>query len=183
MNAVTKALFLDRDGVINIDRGYVYKASECIFIDGIFDLVRRARTAGFMTIIVTNQSGIGRGLYTEADFMEFMAWMCGKFSAAGAPIDDVLFCPHHPHAEIEEYRRNCPSRKPAPGMIIRALRRHALNAAQCIMIGDRDTDMQAARDAGIGRKFRLTPDPYEIVADSLDYQLINSLSVVKIEKP
>lgn len=147
------ALFLDRDGVINVDKDYVHKAEDTEFISGIFELVKRANGAGYKVIIITNQAGIGRGYYTETTFHEYMDWMKAEFTARGASIDGVYYCPHHPEHGVGEYKQTCTCRKPAPGMILRAIKEQDIDPTKSIMLGDRPTDIEAAKAAGIGRQF------------------------------
>ena len=144
-----KALFLDRDGVINVDKGYVYKQKDIKFVDGIFELCKHAQSLGYKIIIVTNQSGIGRGLYTESDFHTLMNWMSEQFSNHGVTIDETYFCPNHPEHGEGSYKIDCDDRKPKPGMLLKAKEAFNLNMNACIMIGDKDKDMQAAKAAGI----------------------------------
>ena len=144
-----KALFLDRDGVINVDYGYVYKVSAFDFMDGIFDLVKRANEQGYKVIVVTNQSGIGRGMYTESDLAELSQWMVLKFAQHGAIIDDVLYCPHHPKAELKKYKKVCECRKPNPGMFNTAAAQHNISLTNSIMVGDKLSDVEAAIKAGL----------------------------------
>jgi D-glycero-D-manno-heptose 1,7-bisphosphate phosphatase len=146
---MNKALFLDRDGVINVNHGYVYKNSEFDFIDGIFDLVKRANVLDYKVIIVTNQSGIGRGMYTESDFQALSAWMCSQFELHGASIDDVFFCPHHPEAKLAQYKQVCACRKPSPGMLLNAAEKHDIRLSESIMVGDKISDVEAANNAGL----------------------------------
>ncbi|MDB5374957.1 MAG: family hydrolase [Belnapia sp.] len=155
------ALFLDRDGVINLDHGYVHRAEQVDFVPGIFDLGRAAVARGMPLVVVTNQAGIGRGLYTEADFHRLMDWMRGIFAAAGAPILAVEFCPDHPQHGLGGYRRENPRRKPGPGMILDAAAAHGLDLAGSVLVGDRATDAEAARRAGIGAPVLVTEDPAE----------------------
>ena len=115
-----KALFLDRDGIINQDHGYVFKSSDFQFVDGVFELCRRFSKAGFKIIVVTNQSGIGRGFYTEQDFHELTDWMKAQFFNQNVVIDDVYFCPHHPLKGLGKYKTHCQCRKPQPGMLLQA---------------------------------------------------------------
>ncbi len=147
---MNKALFLDRDGVINVNHGYVHLASDFEFIHGIFELVQRANEQGYKVIVVTNQSGIGRGMYTETDFELLSAWMVSQFANKNAVIDDVLFCPHHPQAKLEQYRQVCECRKPMPGMLTTAAAKHDINLASSMMVGDKLSDIEAAINAGLG---------------------------------
>jgi D-glycero-D-manno-heptose 1,7-bisphosphate phosphatase len=146
-----KALFLDRDGVINVDFGYVHRPDQVEFIDGIFDLCRAARAHGFLIVVVTNQAGIARGLYSEAAFHDFTAWMREQFVAAGAPIDGVYHCPHHPEHGQGAYLQHCGCRKPEPGLFVSALRDLAIDPTASVMIGDKTSDLEAARRAGVAR--------------------------------
>jgi D-glycero-D-manno-heptose 1,7-bisphosphate phosphatase len=169
---LAKALFLDRDGVVNRDTGYVHRIEDFVFVPPIFDLARRARGAGFRLVVVTNQAGIARGLYTEAQFMALTEWMKGRFAAEGAPLDAVYHCPYHPTAGIGRYRRDHAWRKPRPGMILEAERRLKLDLPGSILIGDRETDIEAARNAGVGTAVLLAPaPPAETRADRVEPDL------------
>lgn len=145
-----RALFLDRDGVINHDDGYTSRAEDFKFIEGIFDLCRAAKRSGYLLIVVTNQAGIGRGYYSEQDFLALTAWMCERFEAKGAPITEVFFCPDHPEHGIGPYSKDSFDRKPNPGMLLRAAEKYRISLQDSIMIGDKDKDMQAAERAGVG---------------------------------
>lgn len=151
------ALFLDRDGVINVDHGYVIKVEDFEFIDGIFKLCASAKRAGFLVIVVTNQAGIGRGYYSELDFKTVTKWMCDQFAAVGADIDGVYHCPYHPEHGIGKYKRDSPCRKPAPGMLLDAAREHSIDMARSILVGDKVSDIQAALAAGVGHRFLFDP--------------------------
>lgn len=155
------ALFLDRDGVINLDHGYVHRREQVDFIPGIFDLGRAAAARGMPLVVVTNQAGIGRGLYTEADFHRLMDWMRGVFAEQGAPLLAVEFCPDHPQHGLGDYRRENARRKPGPGMILDAAAAHGLELAGSVLVGDRATDAEAARRAGLGTAVLVTGDPAE----------------------
>ena len=155
------ALFLDRDGVINADRGFVARREDFVWQDGIFDLVRRALARGLVPVIVTNQSGIGRGLYSCEDFATLTTWMLACFAAQAAPIARVYHCPYHPEAIIPRFRQSHPWRKPAPGMLLAAARDLDLDLARSIMIGDRWSDVGAAVAAGIGRIVLVGPHAQE----------------------
>lgn len=149
-----RALFLDRDGVINEDHGFVHRVEDFHFRPGIFDLCRAARLRGMALVVVTNQSGLGRGLYSEADFALLTAWMCARFAAEGAALDRVEHCP-----DILPSRR----RKPGPGMILDAAAALGLDLAESVMAGDRQTDMAAAKAAGIGVRILFPRDAAEVL--------------------
>ncbi|MBR0649981.1 HAD family hydrolase [Roseomonas terrae] len=155
------ALFLDRDGVINDDSGYVYRIEDFRFRDGIFDLCAAAQAAGLSLVVVTNQAGIGRGYYTEADFHRLTEWMLAQFRDRGIALAGVEFCPDHPDHGIGAYRRDNPRRKPGPGMILDACARMRIDARSSLMIGDRATDMLAGRAAGIGTLILIPADRAE----------------------
>jgi len=144
-----RALFLDRDGVLNVDHGYVGTRERFTWTDGALDALRLATEAGWHVFIVTNQSGIARGFYTEADVQALLDWMADQVRMAGATIDDVRFCPYHPNAKVEAYRRAHSWRKPEPGMLLDLMRAWDVDPERAIMIGDQQTDMAAANAAGI----------------------------------
>jgi D-glycero-D-manno-heptose 1,7-bisphosphate phosphatase len=158
VTAQASALFLDRDGVINVDRGYVHRVEDFVFVPGIFDLARCAvQELGWRLIVATNQSGIGRGYFDEAAFQALTAWMCERFRAEGAPITRVYHCPYHPEAGIGAYRQDHPWRKPQPGMILQAAKDFALDLPHSALVGDKPDDMEAAAAAGVGWPIRLDP--------------------------
>ena len=150
-----RALFLDRDGVINRDDGYVHRKQDVHFIEGIFPLTAAAVARGFLPIVVTNQSGIGRGYYDERQFRRLMRWMKREFLRRRAPLAAVYFCPYHPEHGIGRYRRDSPLRKPHPGMLLRAAADFRLDLHRSILVGDAVTDMEAGIAAGVGRLFHL----------------------------
>jgi D-glycero-D-manno-heptose 1,7-bisphosphate phosphatase len=167
-----RALFLDRDGVINHDPGYTSSAENFRFIEGIFDLCRVAKRLGYLLIVVTNQAGIGRGYYSEQDFLTLTEWMRERFEAEGAPITDVFHCPYHPENGVGHYKSDSFDRKPNPGMLLRAAEKHRLDIGNSIMIGDKDSDMQAASKAGVGvRCHYLAGDDAEIVSDVATHKI------------
>lgn len=143
-----KALFLDRDGIINIDHGYVCKQEGFEFSDGIFELVKHFSDAGYLIFVVTNQSGIGRGYYTEEDFVKLSSWMIRVFQDHGIEISQVYHCPHLPDA-------GCRCRKPAPGMIEDAAKAYDIDLSASWMIGDKQSDIDLAHNAGIGRSIAI----------------------------
>lgn len=144
------SLLLDRDGVINEDAGYTHRIEDFIFIEGIFDLARGAAACGMPIVVVTNQAGIGRGLYTEEQFQRLTAWMCERFVEQGAPIARVLHCPYHPTEGVGAYRRESEFRKPGPGMLLQARDELGLDLARSVLVGDKPSDIEAGRRAGVG---------------------------------
>ncbi len=151
------ALFLDRDGVINVDHAYVHKVEDFEFIDGIFELCKAAVKKGYLVFVVTNQTGIGRGYYTEADFQTLTHWMCDRFLDHGVEITEVFHCPYHPTEALGGFRRESFDRKPNPGMILKALQKYSVDATSSVLIGDKESDIQAARAAGIGTTVLYAP--------------------------
>ncbi|EHH68893.1 HAD-IIIA family hydrolase [Gluconobacter morbifer] len=143
------AVFLDRDGVINRDHGWVGTRERFDWEPGVLDAIARMTESGHHVFIVTNQSGVARGLYSEEDLQALMGWVIGVVRAHGGTIDDWRYCPIHSEAVVERYRGNSPDRKPEPGMILDLLRRWELDPARCVMFGDQPSDMQAASAAGI----------------------------------
>lgn len=139
-----KALFLDRDGVINIDKHHIFRKEDFEFSQGIFDLCKEYSRAGFLIIILTNQAGIAKGFYSEDDFLKLTSWMIDQFLANGIIISKVYYCPHHP-----DITGPCECRKPNPGMIIEAVKEFNLDITECILIGDMESDIEAGRRAGI----------------------------------
>lgn len=145
-----KAIFLDRDGVINIDTNYAHLPEHITFVDGIFDFCRAAKAKGYILIIITNQAGIGRGYYTEAQFHTLMQWMLARFEKEDCPITAYYFCPHHPEHGQGDYKQVCECRKPKPGMILKAAKEHDIDLGQSMLIGDNQTDIEAGKAVGIG---------------------------------
>lgn len=150
-----RALLLDRDGVVNIDHGYVGHRDRFEFVDGIFPLVRHAVDRGFRIAVITNQSGIARGCYTEADFLDLSGWMRDVFQSHGVELAGVFHCPYHRDGVVERYSRDSFWRKPNPGMILEAARRFGLALPASVFLGDQPTDMEAALAAGVERRVLL----------------------------
>lgn len=165
MSAVARALFLDRDGVINHDAGYTHRWEQFVFVDGIFDLCRYAHAQGFLLFVVTNQAGIGRGYYGEDDFHALTARMCERFAIEGAPIAKVYFDPTHPEHGIGQYRRASVMRKPEPGMLLQAAAEFGISLPDSVLIGDKDSDIRAGLAAGVRCNLLYRPD--EMQADVL----------------
>lgn len=137
-----KTIFLDRDGVINKEKNYLYKIADFEFIDGIFDACQHFQSLGYQIIIITNQSGIFRGYYTEGDFKEVTKWMLKQFEKKEINILDIFYCPHGPDSI-------CNCRKPKPGMFLNAKTKHEIDMNNSWMIGDKETDVIGANASGI----------------------------------
>jgi D-glycero-D-manno-heptose 1,7-bisphosphate phosphatase len=145
-----RALFLDRDGVINVDRGYVHRPDQFEFVPGIFELGRFwTNEVRGPIVVATNQSGIGRGYFDENAYEKLTRWMCDRFAEQGATISRVYHCPYHPLDGIGEYRCDHPWRKPKPGMLLQAIADLQLDPSQCALVGDKMSDMEAGAAAGI----------------------------------
>ena len=165
MTAPRPAAFLDRDGVVNVDRGYVARVEDFEFVAGTLDACRALAQRGYALVIVTNQSGIGRGLYSEADYDVLTRWMRRRFADAGAPLAGVYHCPHHPTEAQGIYRIACDCRKPAPGLLLRAAADLGLDLARSMLFGDKRSDLQAAFAAGVPQRILLGTDGIQPPAD------------------
>lgn len=152
-----KALFLDRDGTINIDYGYVYQADKFVFIEGIFDLCQKAQEKGYLIIVITNQSGIARGYYTENDFEIVTKHMISEFAKNGIKITDVFHCPF---LDGED-------RKPNPGMFLKAQKKYNINMSKSLSLGDKDRDFEAAQKAGVKNNFLFDGKNYKEIEEYL----------------
>lgn len=150
---MNKALFLDRDGVINVDKNYVHKIEDFEFVDGIFELTKYFQDKGYLIIVITNQAGIGRGYYTEKDFHVLNDWMVEQFKKKGINITEVYYCPFHPTHGIGEYKKDSFDRKPNPGMILKAKEKYNIDLDESVLIGDKDSDIQAGENAGVKKNF------------------------------
>jgi len=153
-----RAAFIDRDGVVNIDHGYVFRREDFQFVPGTLSACAQLHRRGLALVVVTNQSGIGRGLYGEDDYRRLTEWMRAEFAAAGAPLAGVYHCPHHPQAPLAEYRRACDCRKPAPGMLLAAARELSLDLSRSLLFGDKASDIEAAVAAGVPQRVLLGTD-------------------------
>ncbi|AFI05384.1 D-glycero-beta-D-manno-heptose 1,7-bisphosphate 7-phosphatase [Helicobacter cetorum] len=153
MNTTNKALFLDRDGIINIDKGYVYKREDFEFQKGIFELLSHAKHLGYKLLLITNQSGINRGYYTLKDFEKLTEYLQENLlKKLGFSLDGIYFCPHTP-------QENCYCRKPKPLLILQATKEHNINLEQSFMIGDKESDIMAGLNAKVKNNILLTTNP------------------------
>lgn len=157
-----KALFLDRDGVINVEKNYLHKIEDFEWMEGILDVCRTYQNEGYLIIIVTNQSGIARGYYSEEAFQDLSRWMSEQFMQAGIRIAHIYHCPHH-----ESISGACECRKPEAGMFLAARQEYHLDMASSVMIGDNERDIEAAIKAGVGHNILLSETANESKADRI----------------
>lgn len=169
------ALFLDRDGVINVDHAYVHRKEDFEFIEGIFELCRYARNHGFLICVITNQAGIARGYYTEEDFLCLSDWMCQIFRGQGAPIDKVYFCPTHPKHGIGRYKVDSIFRKPGPGMILQAANDLSIDLSRSVLVGDKETDILAGIGANVHCNLLFEPLQQELPQNSKATAIVTNL--------
>ena len=156
-----KAVFLDRDGVINVDKSYVYKQEDFEFCEGVFEALHHFKHLGYLLIIVTNQSGIGRGYYREEDFQSLSAWMKQELSHENITIDAIYHCPHAPEV-------GCECRKPKSGMFQEAIRDFDIDVRASWMIGDKQSDIEAALGAGIEQTIMLGKRNVKTILDTIN---------------
>ena len=141
---MNKALLLDRDGVVNVEKNYVHRIEDFEFLDGIFPLCKRFQDEGFLVLVTTNQAGIARGLYTLEDLLRLNAWMTGRFADQGIRLARIYHCPHHP-----DFTGECACRKPNPGMLLQARDDFDLALSESVLLGDKESDLEAGRRAGV----------------------------------
>ncbi len=178
VRGMTSAVFLDRDGVINVDHGYVSTWERFEFLPGVPDALRALQDAGYLLIVVSNQSGIGRGYYCEADVESLNQAIAQHLgSTVGVTLSEFYHCPHHPTEAEGEFRRQCDCRKPAPGMIRQAVRDHGIDLKTSLLVGDKDSDIEAGRAAGVARLFKVVDSP-QTATPAGDVQLVIGLSEV-----
>jgi D-glycero-D-manno-heptose 1,7-bisphosphate phosphatase len=149
MPAARPAVFLDRDGVLNVDRGYVHRPDEFEWLAGAREAVLACNRRGWLVFVVSNQSGVARGYFTERDVRALHDHMSRELAAVGACVDEFAFCPHHPESALPEYRRRCDCRKPRPGMLASLISSWDVDPTRSVLVGDKPTDVEAARAAGV----------------------------------
>lgn len=174
---MNKAIFFDRDGVINEDLGYVHHQKNFYFKKDIFEFCRKANDAGYLLFIVTNQAGIARGYYTEKEYQVLTEWMLEKFLEQKIQITKVYFCPYHPTDGIGNYKQESFYRKPAPGMLLQAKQEYHVDLSKSILIGDKESDIEAGRKAGIKKLFFLH-GKYELKENTNAIVISNILNVI-----
>lgn len=156
--AARPAVFLDRDGVINHDIGYLWRIDDVVFKEGIFEFCRTAVSRGYRLVVVTNQAGIGRGFFSEDDFHRLTRWMRQRFEDEAAPLTDVYYCPYHAQHGVGVYQRDSFDRKPHPGMLLKAARSHGIALGASLMVGDKESDLEAGYNAGIPQRCLILED-------------------------
>jgi D-glycero-D-manno-heptose 1,7-bisphosphate phosphatase len=149
MKTPRKAVFLDRDGVLNVDKSYLYRPEDVEWVEGAREAVARLNREGWMVIVVTNQSGVARGYYGEEDVVRLHEWMNREIGRLGGHIEAFYYCPHLEGAPVAKYNRKCSCRKPAPGMILEAMQDYHIDPENAFLIGDSPRDVEAAERAGI----------------------------------
>lgn len=167
-----KTIFLDRDGVINIDKHYLYKIEDFKFTDKLFDTCRYFQNLGYQIIVITNQSGIGRGYFSKEDFEKLTSWMITEFNKNEIEIIDVFYCPHTPDD-------NCDCRKPKPGMINKACEKYEIDLENSWMIGDKVSDMEVALNANISNRILITSEYIDNNKDLKTKNIITSIEETK----
>ena len=144
-----KAVFLDRDGTLNIDYGYVHDIDQFHFIEGSIEALKKIKEMGYLLVLVTNQSGIARGLFTEEQFLQLTEWMDWSLADRGVDLDGIYYCPHHPEAKLEEFKQDCDCRKPKSGMLLQAIEELNIDPTKSIMVGDKVEDLLAGKGAKV----------------------------------
>ncbi|RXK34493.1 D-glycero-beta-D-manno-heptose-1,7-bisphosphate 7-phosphatase [Arsenophonus endosymbiont of Bemisia tabaci Asia II 3] len=177
MSQSIPSIFLDRDGTINLDHGYVYEIDNFRFIESAIEAMLELKKMGYALILVTNQSGIARGFFTEAQFLELTKWMDWSLIDRGVEFDGIYYCPHHPDAIEQKYKQICDCRKPKAGMLLAARKQLNINMKASYMVGDKLSDMQASKEAHIGTNVLVTTGKSVTEDDkkSADW-IINSLA-------
>lgn len=145
---MNRAVFLDRDGTLNVDRDYLYRIEDFEFLPGAVEGLRLLQEAGFLLVVITNQSGIARGYYTEDDFTKLTSWMTGELRRQGVKLAGVYYCPHLPDGAVSEYRMDCPCRKPKTGLFDRAVRELDISLTHSFAVGDRLRDCAVCTPSG-----------------------------------
>lgn len=161
-------IFLDRDGVINVDTGYVYRPEDLKLLPGVARGMRRLKELGYQLIIITNQSGVARGMFTLEQVAEFHQKLKEELAKEGATFDDLFVCPHHPSGKVSAFTIACDCRKPATGLINQAVTKHSIDLAKSFLVGDKDTDITCAENAHI-RGIQIAETQYKLHKNAFAY--------------
>lgn len=173
------AVFLDRDGVLNEDRGYVHRWEDFSFLPGAIDALRRLQQQGYLLVVITNQSAVARGLCSEADVLALHERMRAFLREQGIELTGIYYCPHHPQGSVSDYAIACSCRKPEPGMILRAAQEHGIDLSRSLVVGDKLSDLEAGRAAGIPSLYLVVPPGQDEDLSSLPgVQRVSGLSEV-----
>ena len=170
---MNKALFLDRDGVINKEKNYLYKIEDFEFIDGVFETCKYFQNKGYLIVVITNQAGIARGKYTEEDFDILTNWMIKEFAIENIKISKVYHCPHHP-----DFSGECECRKPKPKMIFNAQKELDIDLTKSILVGDKNSDIETGLNAGVEMNF-LIQTGHSIKKNKFNIEILNNLIALK----
>lgn len=168
-----KALFLDRDGVVNKEKSYLHKIEDFEFLDGVFETCRAFQAKSYLIIIITNQAGIARGKYTEKDYQTLTTWMINEFKKQGITITRTYHCPHHP-----EYSGECECRKPKPKMILDAQKEFDIDLSKSILVGDKNSDIEAGIKAGVGMNY-LIETGHEIKENKFEMEILKNIKTLQ----
>lgn len=179
-DSARKAAFIDRDGVINVERGYVHRIEDFELIDGVVEALRILHEHGYILIVVTNQAGIAKGYYTEESFHKLTLHMRALLQAQGVEVADVYHCPHHPDGVVQPYAKSCDCRKPQPGLLYQAAIDLGVNLSASVLVGDKVSDVEAGRAAGVGRRMlvrsgHVLPEDAAVHADFVGDHLLDAV--------
>jgi len=164
------AIFIDRDGVLNEDLAYVFKPEDINWTPGVFEFCKSALLSGYCLVVITNQSGIARGYYSETEFLDLTRWFHNAFAQRSAPLTSTWYCPHHPEFGATDGGTECSCRKPKPGLILAASEFYDFDLTRSIMIGDRQRDIEAGIAAGITKCFQYGPLSFAQIADACGFE-------------
>lgn len=175
-----QAAFIDRDGVINLDKGYTYKVKDLSVYNDAYDGLKELQKHGFKLFIITNQSGIARGFYNINQFKRFMDALIINLASKGVYIDDYFYCPHHIDGTVKEFSIKCDCRKPSPGLIHQAMKKYSIDLERSILIGDKNTDIEAGLSAGIQINIKINRDKEYAYVESATYNVSNMIDAAKL---
>lgn len=153
INKNKRAIFLDRDGVINVDNGYVSVVDDFEFIEGVIEALQSLKAKGYLIVVITNQSGIARGYFSEEQFHTLTEWMDWSLADRGVDLDGIYYCPHHAEHGLGKYKIDCDCRKPKAGMLNEAIKELDIDITQSILVGDKVSDIQAGISAGVNNNY------------------------------